>query len=187
MSFVDDLKRMTPPEKKEEFSFEERMFRERVSKAHGAVREKCVADRAGRRSKGYIIHMTGSNFDGEGEGYVCVPRLYERDYPFRISLKGRGYEAAWKDKNRREILQLCTDGTAGFDGDLDPIVGAGERDRYLNMLRELLKEDGFKDVKLEAVPAYWALVRRKYTFGAFEEGNLTDRLAGYVVYYEVAW
>lgn len=187
MSFVDDLNRMTPPEKKEELSYEERMFRERVSRALGAVRAKCIADRSSRKSKGYIIYFPGSGYDGEGEGAASVPRLYEHDYPYRISIKGYGYDPAWKDKSKREILQLCTDDTGGLDGYPCPIVDGARRDRFMNELRALLQKDGFKSIKLEAVPVYRALVKRKYAFGAFEEGRLTDKLAGYVVYYEVTW
>lgn len=188
MTLVDKLNRMAPPEKPK--SPDQQRYEQYMEQAFSALEQQCTKDRARRSSSGYLVMVTGDEYFG-GNDVTCSPKLYAHEYPYKVDV-GDSYRLTKSTRSSELQLYFPFQSGTGYNAARPLDTERAFCDRLAKGLREKLRKEGFVRVELAPVPVYTVEVKRYRRSGLFnaaifEEGRLTNQVAGYVISFELAW
>ena len=206
MNFVDELNSMPLPKKEKVKSAEELQFEKDFKSAHESIKNACIRNREFCFAKGFLERCTFYDTGVKDDTLViCVDSLYVNDYPYKKEIdydeyhRAKGNKKEKKSKKARYIedieLQMDSYRYKGYIEDRSSPISNNKEycDRLVSGLFDTLKKDGFSNITLITAPVYYAEViwseqaiswkQNMY----LESGNLSKKVAGYVIQFEVRW
>ena len=183
MSFVDELRKPSPPRK----SPEQIKFEKQTEKMHEAIKAYCRKHKEQKRAAGYLMYSADREYSQEwfdAFSDLLIPFSSELSADERI-----GAERIREKKSQRSAYvetQGCHDYTK-------PVAEEKTAcDRYIPALIKKLQADGFENIKIETVTCYeiYDVITRKSGFinnSYSKERVKTNKIWGYTIKFSVSW
>ncbi len=182
MRFVDKLNAM-PAQEDIIAKARKQKFDKTVNNIHGEIKASSIKHRSERRASGYILVYSDHEYNYEWcEAHDTLYWPYERR-------DTKTNPNCWEKGSKWSVLMLSRS-----DRSEGEALGKSveECEGYRRALLPLLKEDGFRSIRLTVKPVYQAydvvreklgLLKNTYWLERVE----TKELLGYTIYFEITW